>query len=151
LKADKKKMVRVVGDFYNLNFKDKSFDMVVVDAALHHIDNMNHVLSEIKRVLKDGGMIVAIREPIVPKLRPGCKNTFGAHERSLGLTENIFSKKEWTVFFKKNGFTLKFLPIIPEYSFKYKIINRTILKGLNGLLFAHYVLIAKKKRIKSDS
>jgi len=143
LDADKDKIIRVVGDFYNLNFKEK-FDFVVIDAALHHIDDMDFVLKQIKDVLKDEGLVVGIREPIVPILRPGCRKTFGVHERSLGLTENIFSKKEWNDFFVRNGFILKFVSVIPEYRFKHKLINRSPLKWLNGWLFAHYVLVAEK-------
>lgn len=145
LKADDSKIVPVVGDFYNLDFKEKSFDMVVVDAALHHIEDMDHVLNEIKKVLKDEGMVVAIREPVLPKLRKGARKKFGAHERSLGVTENIFTKEEWVAFFSKNGFELSFIPLIPKYNLKYKIIGVPPFKYLNGLLFGHYVFVIRKK------
>jgi len=145
LNANKKKITRIVGDAYNLQFKDKTFDWVIIDAALHHIDDMDRFLSGVKRVLRDDGHFLAIREPIIPKLRPGSKSAFGKYERSLGLTENIYTKQEWNYFFRKNGFELRFLPFIPEYDYKYKLINRTPLKLLNGSLFAHYLFIAKKQ------
>lgn len=144
LNADKNKITLVVGDAYNLQFKDKTFDWVIIDAALHHIDDMDRLLSGVKRVLCDNGHFLAIREPIIPKLRHGSKSTFGRHERSLGLTENIYTKREWNNFFRRNGFELRFLPFIPEYNYKYKLINRTPLKLFNGSLFAHYLFIAKK-------
>ncbi len=146
LNADKGKMKRVVGDFYSLKFPDRMFDMVVVDAALHHIGSMDIVMKEIKRVMKDDGKVVAIREPIIPKMRPGSKETFGAHERSLGLIENIYTKEEWKGFFERNGLKLSFMPVIPEYSFAHKAIKYTPLRLLNGYLFAHYVLIATKTK-----
>jgi ubiquinone/menaquinone biosynthesis C-methylase UbiE len=145
LKANTNKIIPVVGDFYNLDFKEKMFDMIVVDAALHHIEDMESALIEIKKVLKDDGVIIAIREPILPKLRKNAEKEFGAHERELGVTEYIYTKKEWKNLFEKNGFNLEFIPIIPEYNSKYKIINIVPLRYLNGLLFAHYVFRARKK------
>jgi ubiquinone/menaquinone biosynthesis C-methylase UbiE len=145
LGADKDKMVLVMGDFYNLDFKEK-FDMVVVDAALHHIEDMDSVMGEMRKVLKEDGVIVAIREPVLPILRKGAKKKFGLHERSLGVTENIFTKEEWGDFFKRNGFELELIPVIPEYSFKYKMINKFPFRYLNGWLFGHYVFVARKMK-----
>ncbi|HLD11237.1 MAG TPA: class I SAM-dependent methyltransferase [Candidatus Nanoarchaeia archaeon] len=144
-KANKNKMKRIVGDFYNLDFPEASFDMVVVDAALHHIDDMNTALKEIKKVLKKDGRLVAIREPIIPLFRPSSRKNFGLHERSLGVTEKIYTKSEWTNFFEKSGFSIKFLSIIPEYNLKYKLINLFPFSYLNGYLFAHYIFLANKK------
>jgi ubiquinone/menaquinone biosynthesis C-methylase UbiE len=41
-----------------LPFKDKSFDLIIGHAVLHHLPEVDKVLSELKRVLKDGGACI---------------------------------------------------------------------------------------------
>jgi ubiquinone/menaquinone biosynthesis C-methylase UbiE len=47
-------------DGAHLGFKDNSFDMIFCHAFLHHVKNIDHVVSEIRRVTKD---YVVILEP----------------------------------------------------------------------------------------
>lgn len=119
LGAETGKMVRVKGDFNRLYFPDGSCDFALFDAALHHIPESSfiRVFGEIHRVLKEGGQVVAIREPFLsffPPVRRKQKKKFGAHERKYGVTENIFSLKEWTEKLKTVGFTARFFPLIPK-------------------------------------
>lgn len=51
---------RLVMDANNLKFKDNSFDIVFCHALLHHVDDMNRVIKEMKRVSKK---YVIILEP----------------------------------------------------------------------------------------
>ena len=48
-----------VADATDLRFSDKSFDAVIIANALHVMPNPEKALSEIKRVLKDGGILIA--------------------------------------------------------------------------------------------
>ena len=41
-----------------LEFPDKTFDLVNIAYSLHHIQNLNKTLSEMKRVLKEGGYFI---------------------------------------------------------------------------------------------
>jgi ubiquinone/menaquinone biosynthesis C-methylase UbiE len=99
LAGDETRITRVVGDFHRLEFPDDSVDHVVFDAAVHHVpaDSFAVVFDEIRRVLKPGGSMVAIREPVLPVL-PGLKEykrrAFGRHERQFGVTENSFTRGE---------------------------------------------------------
>jgi len=45
-------------DAHKLNFADESFDVVTCRAAIHHFDDSNKVLGEVRRVLKRGGFFV---------------------------------------------------------------------------------------------
>jgi len=47
-----------------LDFDDNSFELVTCLGVLHHVPNVGFVLSEIYRVLKNGGVLI-LREPIV--------------------------------------------------------------------------------------
>lgn len=49
----------MVADAVNLPFKDNTFDVVVIANALHIIPGPERVLTEIDRVLKTGGLLVA--------------------------------------------------------------------------------------------
>jgi len=47
-------------DIYNLQFKDGTFDSVIICFVLEHLHNPIQALNELKRVLKKGGTMVAI-------------------------------------------------------------------------------------------
>ena len=47
-------------DIYALPFKDETFDSVMVCFVLEHLNNPGQALTELKRVLKKGGTIIAI-------------------------------------------------------------------------------------------
>ena len=117
LGADTGKIIRVIGDWNKLYFENEKFDFVVFDAALHHIpdNSFTRVLKEVYRVLKTDGKVVAIREPFLSPLFLGPleayrRHTFGSHERKHGVTENIFTKKEWENMFRNSGFKCRFIP-----------------------------------------
>jgi ubiquinone/menaquinone biosynthesis C-methylase UbiE len=42
----------------NLKFEDKSFDTVCISHSLHHLANIDKVLAEMKRVLRNGGNFI---------------------------------------------------------------------------------------------
>lgn len=135
-------------DFHKLELPDNFTDFVVVDAALHHADNLPKVLREAHRILKDGGSLVAIREPIFSSflpLRILRKYTFGWRERKKGKIEHIYSKEQWYKFFEDAGFSLEIKPIFTNHAFKEKIISLPILRWANGFLFSRYFFIAKKQ------
>ena len=47
-----------------LSFEDNTFDLITCFGTLHHIPNISFVISELHRVLKQGGFLL-IREPVV--------------------------------------------------------------------------------------
>ena len=48
-----------VQDMFRLPYADKSFDVVIVSNALHIVPQPENALAEIKRVLKDDGVLIA--------------------------------------------------------------------------------------------
>ena len=48
-----------VQDMFHLPYADKSFDVVIVSNALHIVPRSEKALAEIKRVLKDDGVLIA--------------------------------------------------------------------------------------------
>ena len=47
------------GDIYRLPYSDRTFDLVVTADVLEHLENLHGALSEIHRVLKPGGTLLA--------------------------------------------------------------------------------------------
>lgn len=48
-----------------LSFKDNSFDLVFSRQVLHHANNLKYFCLEASRVLKPGGLFIAIREHVI--------------------------------------------------------------------------------------
>ena len=45
-----------IEDIQNLSFDDEVFDVVIANAMLYHVPDLNKALSEVRRVLKKGGV-----------------------------------------------------------------------------------------------
>lgn len=56
------KIVPIEGLFTPLMFEDGALDVVVASSVLHHADSLEAVLREIKRVLKEDGLLVILNE-----------------------------------------------------------------------------------------
>lgn len=50
-----------------LNFPDNHFELVFARQVLHHADDLQKLCKELCRVLKPGGMFIAIREHVITK------------------------------------------------------------------------------------
>lgn len=150
LGANEGKIKRIAADFNKLPFKNCSFDSVVVDAALHHAVDLKKLLVEIKRVLTDNGIFLAIREPVLPLWRKRIKKSFALEEKARGITENIYTLYEWKVSFQKSGWNVKAISTKPTHepvSFKKvkKILRLFLRPFLNRFLFGYYLFLAKKR------
>jgi SAM-dependent methyltransferase len=60
--ANSKKITTVEGLFTPILFESGSLDIVVVSSALHHADNLEETLKEIRRVLKKDGVLFILNE-----------------------------------------------------------------------------------------
>ncbi len=54
-KADKNKIQRIFGSFYDIKRNDEEYDLIFMSQAFHHADNPAQLLVECNRVLKTGG------------------------------------------------------------------------------------------------
>jgi len=61
-KAQSDKIVRVIGDFYNIKLEDSSVYFCFMSQAFHHADKPGKLLKEVYRILKPGGFILLIGE-----------------------------------------------------------------------------------------
>ncbi len=62
LKADSRKITRVVGSFNQMRFEDNSLDFAVEVLSFHHSEDIGATLREAHRALKQGGWLVTIEK-----------------------------------------------------------------------------------------
>ena len=93
-----------------MEFPDHSFDLITCFGTLHHIPNVSHVLEEILRVLKPGGMLL-LREPIISMGdwthdRPGLTS----NERGIPLSffDRFFAQNQVKIISRSHCFTMAY-------------------------------------------
>ncbi len=124
-----------------LPFPDDRFDLVMMDAALHHSRNIWHTLTEVRRVLVPGGIFVAQREAYTSPLTNGItfRRLLSSPEVAAGVSENAYLKSQYDYYLRVNGFEPRFVPVYENVKFK-------LLFFANGWLFSKYNIIAKSTK-----
>lgn len=85
---------RIMANMMQLPFEDECFDLVTSVASVHHATNLMVALREISRILKVGGKLVLIGEPVVPSDFIGKDEGF-IKEKSKGFNEHQYSAYDW--------------------------------------------------------
>ena len=94
-----------VADATSLRFEDKSFDVVVIANALHIIPNPEKALAEIRRVLKDDGVLIA---PNFIFKAGGKRNLWQKFLSLVGVRfAHEWSENEYRSFLNANGWTIE--------------------------------------------
>ena len=94
-----------VADATSLRFEDNSFDVVVIANALHIIPNPEKALAEIRRVLKDDGLLVA---PNFFFRAGGVKNLWQKMLSLIGIRfAHEWTANEFKAFLESNGWSIK--------------------------------------------
>ena len=129
LRAHEAKISRRPASPHRLNFPDRHFDFVVCAGVLHDAMNLLVLLREIRRVLKPGGQLVAVREPVKSLVSRGTPR----------LKQPLYSRADYEDVFERAGFTLTMRRISLATGLKYYFD-----KVVNGLTHARYVFIATR-------
>jgi SAM-dependent methyltransferase len=120
-KADEAKIVRVVGDFNMFQLPDASVSLIVEVDSLHHAEDLDLTLRECSRVLKPGGVLLAVDRAWPDSLSPADLDAklnveYSTARKALwGIpAEKVFRRrdfgeheyriKDWLAFFIRNGF-----------------------------------------------
>lgn len=97
--------ITVVEEFSErLPFENGAFDLVFARAVLHHTRDLQSACREFHRVLKPGGLLMAIREHVIshPKDLPAFLEQHPLHRYYGG--ENAFLLKQYVMALKRAGF-----------------------------------------------
>ena len=95
-----------VQDMFRLPYADKSFDVVIVSNALHIVPQPEKALAEIRRVLKDDGVLIA------PTFTHGNSTLRGRIKlffmKLVGFPLNSrWSSADYLAFLRQNGWTVR--------------------------------------------
>jgi ubiquinone/menaquinone biosynthesis C-methylase UbiE len=93
----------VVSPAEKLPFENGIFNKIIIIEAIHHFDNFDKVLMEVKRILKPGGMIIV--EEINGKKFLGI--AMMVVEKLLGMTSNTYIAQDLLSIFQKHGFEMR--------------------------------------------
>ncbi|ALP93655.1 class I SAM-dependent methyltransferase [Intestinimonas butyriciproducens] len=95
-----------VQDMFRLPYADKSFDVVIVSNALHIVPQPEKALAEIRRVLKDDGVLIA------PTFTHA-ENSFSGKVRAFFMKlagfplHSRWTSEEYLRFLRQNGWTVR--------------------------------------------
>lgn len=95
-----------VQDMFHLPYADQSFDVVIVVNALHIVSEPKKALSEIRRVLKDDGVLVAPTFTHADNAFFGNVKAFFMKLAGFPL-HSKWTSHEYLAFFRENGWTVQ--------------------------------------------
>ena len=80
----------------NIPCPDEAFDVAYVRQGLHHAHDLRQMVSEVVRVTKPGGLIIASREPVVDDYDSGLQTFLDAQpDHLLYGGENAFTHQDY--------------------------------------------------------
>ena len=95
-----------VQDMFHLPYADQSFDVVIVVNALHIVPEPEKALSEIRRVLKDDGVLVAPTFTHADNAFFGKVKAFFMKLAGFSL-HSKWTSNEYLAFLQENGWTVR--------------------------------------------
>ena len=95
-----------VQDMFRLPYADKSFDVVIVSNALHIVPQPENALQEIKRVLKDEGVLLAPTFTHAENSFSGRVKVFFMKLAGLPL-HSRWTSEEYLRFLRQNSWTVR--------------------------------------------
>lgn len=139
LRAQEAKITRRPASPHRLSFPDNHFHFVVCNGVLHDAMNLLVLLREARRVLKPGGQLIAVREPVKPFVRWRAGRGEVAGRASRRLKAPLYSRADYEAVFERAGFSVKVRRVSLASGLKYYF--DTV---VNGLTHARYVFVATR-------
>ena len=93
-------------DMFRLPYADESFDVVIVSNALHIVPQPEKALQEIKRVLKDDGVLIAPTFTHAGNSFSGMVRAFFMRMAGFPLRSK-WTSEEYLTFLRQNGWTVR--------------------------------------------
>ena len=95
-----------VQDMFRLPYADKSFDVVIVSNALHIVPQPEKALAEIRRVLKDDGVLIA---PTFTHAENSLRGRIKAYFMRLAgfPLHSRWTSEEYLSFLRQNGWSVR--------------------------------------------
>ncbi len=134
----------VVSDADNIPFKSGTFDAAVVKGALHHFPDVLFALTEIRRILRKGGVLV-LAEPI-----GDTRLNHSLRSRLSSKDERWFQTQQLLEYLNRSGFQIISVDPKTYFAVGLAILLRRILskiRGPNSLISSVVKLIIASEKI----
>jgi SAM-dependent methyltransferase len=136
LNARAAKITRIPMDTHKLDFPAAHFDFVLAVGALQHGFNVPQLLKQCHRVLKPGGSVVAVREPVQPLPKSSSR-------RAAPGESAVHTVAEYERMFAVAGFTVKVRDLKLAGRLRYHY-DRLV----KGVLHARFAIVGTKRSKK---
>jgi SAM-dependent methyltransferase len=103
---------RILGDMNDMPFRQGVFDIVFVAASLHHSSRIHKTIRLIKHVLKPGGKLIVVNEPVVSIFS---NREVKCPEVEHGVNEHVLWLWEYLLALRFAGFRYRLYPFIGSY------------------------------------
>lgn len=101
-----------IADASDLHYEDKFFDVVIIANALHVVPNPEKVLSEIDRVLVDGGLLIC--PTFIHRSAEKKENLWAKLLKALGVNfAHQWTADEFKSFIESNGWKITASEVMP--------------------------------------
>lgn len=101
-----------IADASDLQYEDKAFDVVIIANALHVVPNPEKVLSEIDRVLVDGGLLIC--PTFIHRSAEKKENLWAKILKLVGIHfEHQWTAEEFSNFIESNGWKITASEVVP--------------------------------------
>ncbi len=101
-----------IADASDLQYEDKSFDVVIIANALHVVPNPEKVLDEIDRVLKKDGLFIC--PTFIHRSAEKKENLWAKLLKMLGVNfAHQWTAKEFSSFIENNGWKITASEVVP--------------------------------------
>jgi len=104
---DKNLKKLAVGDAENIKFPDNFFDVIVYRGVLHHLENPELALNEAHRVLKKGGIIVALENCSDSFIIKAIRNVIYRDRNKFSDSHKSFNSASFLNMFEMSSFEIK--------------------------------------------
>ncbi len=96
------KVTFICADAMNPPLKEKSFDAIAMFSALHHFPEPENLLKKLALLIRDGGFIAVMCEPVSDTLEA----TETVRDLLKGINEQVFSWQEYVYIFSMAGLSV---------------------------------------------
>lgn len=127
---------RINGNMNELPFRNESFDVVFIAATLHHSSAIPTTLKQVERILKPGGKVIMVNEPVASILS---NKVINCPEIEHGINEHVYWFSEYYFSLRKVGLKVKLFPYIGGY--------HPIIRRINHFMVSRFPDKLMKKRI----
>jgi len=116
---------RICGDMHQIPLRKNAFDIVFMAATLHHSDDIQATLRQAHDVLKPGGRLILVNEPVVGMF---ASKVLECVEVEHGINEHVYRYMEYRRALRNLEMGYRLYPFIGGYHREIQYLNYRMVK-----------------------